>query len=296
MSLDLSAISLSIASAGIDYLTLTSTNQATKRDMSRYFGGLIAADLKLGHKVIAGGAYGFYGKRTKHGLLAEKRERTMLQVSGAAAMRTFKLVRLGDNCTRLDIQVTLRVTPGAVGSLLALVAQAARSAPALRGKKPKVKNTDGDNGTETVYIGKRASDIFIRCYDKYEESGKEEYKDCVRFEVELKGKTAKAVWAKMATDGTGPGYLLGLLRYVLERRGIELTGTVWPSEPQALPLKEKTCLETLKGWWASQVAPSIKRYTAEAGWTTPFCILFEQALTDCDLSTMLKGLSVQWGN
>lgn len=296
MTTGLSETSLSLKSAGIDFLTLTSTNPQTKREMLRYFGSLIASDLKLGHKVVPGGAYGFYGKRTRHGLLAEKDDRTMLQVSGAAAQHTFKLIREGDNCTRLDVQVTLQCAPGAVPALLSSVALAARAAPALRGKRPKVKNIEGDYGTETVYIGKRSSDVYIRCYDKFEESGKEEYRNCVRFEVELKGKTAKAVWLKCATEGLGPSYLLGILRFVLERRGVALDGFDWPVQSKAIPIKEKTCLETLKGWWAAQVAPSVRKYVAEGGWTTPFCILFEQALTDLDLSTMLRSLALEWGN
>lgn len=294
--MDLSAISLSVVSAGIDYLTLTSTNSHTQSRMRSFFQHVSNEDCKLGYKTVKGGAFGFYGQRSKHALLAQKDERSMLTVSGQQAQQTFRLMREGDNCTRLDIQATFHVKHGTVSEVLAQIACDARSAPSVRGIRPKVKNTDGDHGTETVYIGKRQSDIFIRCYDKYEESGKEEWKDCVRLEVEIKGKTSKALWNECSSKGYGPGYLLGVLRAILERRGIELSGIEWPTLPQAIPLKEITSLQRTRAWWAKQVAPSVARDVAEWGWYTALSILFDGCLTQFDRTAIMNALSVQWGN
>lgn len=292
----LSSNSLSVVSAGIDFLTLTSTNPQTKKAMWRYFNQIVATDLILGHKIVPGGAYGFYGKRARHGLLAAKEERSMLQVSGQAAQHTFKLIRSGDNCTRIDVQVTVRVPGGDVPSTLAKMAAEARGAPAVRGIRPKVKTIEGDHGTETVYIGKRSSDIYIRLYDKFEESKKEEYRGCVRLEVEVKGKASKALWEKMASDGLGPGYLLSVLRGLLERRGVCVDWVSWPGKSKAIPFKEKTSQETTRAWWAVQVAPSVARDVASGSWIMPFRILFEKCLTELDMQCILGELGLVWGN
>lgn len=287
---------LPLVSAGLDYLTLTSTASSSKRAMWRFFNAIVAADLKLGHKIKSGGAYGFYGKRARHALLAEKEDRMMLQVSGQAAQRSFKLMRDGDNATRIDIQVTFRVPPGGVQAMLAQLSAEARSAPAVRGHKPEVTDVVKTRGIETVYIGVRKSDVFLRLYDKFAESKEDRFKDCVRLEAEIKGKTAKALWRHCASNGLGPGYLLSVLRGLLERRGLQVGMIDWISVPQPLPPKEKTSQETTRAWWSVQVAPSVARDASVSGWYAAFCILFERCLTELDRCTILKALSVAWGN
>jgi hypothetical protein len=287
---------LRLVSAGIDYLTLTTTSPATKSRMQSLFQAIASEDRAMGYKLVKGGAFGFYGQRTRHALLADKEDRAIMQVSGQQAQRSFKLMRPGDNCTRLDIQVTMQVTPGTVNQVLERLCAEVRSAPAIRGIRPKCKASVGDHGTETVYIGKRQSDIFIRCYDKFEESGKEEYRDTVRLEVEIKGKTAKALWNHCVEHGLGPGYLLGVLRTCLSRRGISLDWVEWPSESKAIPLKEKTSQERTRAWWKQQVAPSVARDVAEWGWYTAMSILFDRCLTDNDRTCIMNAVSLQWGN
>jgi hypothetical protein len=292
----LSAMSLGLVSAGIDWVTLTSTNQHTQSRMRNFFQGVAVRDSRLGYVTKKGGAFGFYGQKTRHALLAQKDDRSLLQVSGQEAQQAFRLMRQGDNCTRLDIQVTVRVESGTVGATLARMACQARNAPAVRGIRPKIKTIEGEHGTETAFIGKRASEIYIRLYDKFEESGKEEWKDCIRLEVEVKGKTAQALWAKCATDGMGPGYLLSVLRGLLERRGIDVTWIEWPHTSLALPLKEKTSLERTRAWWAAQVAPSIARDVAEWGYYTALSILFDGCLTEWDRTAIMNAISLVRGN
>lgn len=285
-----------IKSAGIDWITLTTTNWRTKKQMRRIWAVMVDEDRKLGYKPVKGGAYGFFGERAQHGLLAEKDDRMLMQVSSDQAQRCISLVRLGDNCTRLDVQVTVQIAPGAVPRALKEIARCARSSPAIRGKRPAVKDTNGDKGTESVYIGKRQSDVFIRCYDKEEESGEAIYKDCIRLEMELKGKTSRAVWNKLATDGDGTGYLLALLYTYLGRRGVDTSWIPYRRSYVRPIIIEKTKQEVTRAWWATQVAPSVKRDCAEGNWFTPMRILFSEALTEFDFSAIMNAYSIAWGN
>ena len=67
-----------------------------------------------------------------------------------------------------------------------------------KGGKPKKRAIvqDSERGT-TVYIGARTSDKFMRIYDKSAEQGLPESQHWTRFELELKGKVAKAVAKKL---------------------------------------------------------------------------------------------------
>jgi hypothetical protein len=293
---DLASSCLGVVSAGIDWITLTSTNQTTKKEMWRYFGGIVAEDLKLGYKTVPGGAYGFYGKRTRHALWAEKEDRTMLQVSGRRAQRAVMLCHPGDNATRLDVQVTLRVGEENVSTWLSDQADAAENAPRQRGKPREVARVIRSKKTETVYIGKRKSDLFLRLYDKFAESKEEEYRGCVRMELEIKGKTAKALWAYMAEEGRGTMYLLSMLLFHARRVGLSTKELELTEPAPELPKQENTKESVVLGWWSSQVAPSVARYSALGGWQTAFFALFGNCLTEHDKSMIMNSLSLVWGN
>jgi hypothetical protein len=294
--MDLVVSKFRTVSAGLDWVTLTSTSEHTQSRMRSYFAGVALRDSRLGYQTKKGGAFGFYGEKTRHALLACKDDRSMLQVSGQEAQGCYRLARKGDHATRLDIQVTIRVPEGQVNKTLERICAEARGAKYVRGKRPTVKSIEGEHGTETVLIGRRASEIFIRCYDKYEESGKEEWKNCVRLEVELKGKTSQALWSIIASENAGPGYYLGVLRTILERRGLSLDWVEWPGKSKAIPIKEKTSQQRTRAWWASQVAPSVARDVAEWGFYTAMSILFEKCLTEGDRTRIMNAWSISWGN
>jgi Replication initiation factor len=288
--------SLSLVSAGLDWITLTSVNQKTKLKMWRYFNEIAASDLQLGYKLVPGGAYGFYGKRTRHALLAEKEGRMMLQVSGERAKRAILLCAEGDNATRLDVQVTLRVGEENVSAWLENQLNRADTAPAQRGKPRSVKAVVANKKVQTVYIGKRKSDLFVRIYDKFEESGKEEFRGCVRLELEIKGKTSRALWAHMAQEGLGTMYLLSVLLFHANRVGLSTEGIDIETDAIEIPKRETTKESVTLGWWAKQVAPSVARYCALGGWQTAFFALFGHCLTEFDKTAIMNTLSIAWGN
>jgi hypothetical protein len=264
--------------------------------MAEYFNGVLNDDKVLGFQPKRGGAFGFFGQKTRHALLAQKDDREMLQVTGKAAQRTIMICNAGDNATRVDIQVTVRVEPGKVREHMARVWGEACSAPKVRGHRPKPTFRGDESGYQTIYIGERSSEIYIRVYDKFAECGEEWARDCVRYEVEIKGKTSKALWEKCANDGLGTGYLLSVLRYVLERRGLDVAGIDWAVLPEAIPIKEKTSLERTRGWIVTQVAPALARMSAEWGWFTAFTVAFDRCLTGDDKTRIMNAWSLNWGN
>jgi hypothetical protein len=285
-----------LKSAGIDYLTLTSTNRKTKKEMGYYFARLVAADHLLGYDVVSAGGHGFYGKRVKHGSFTHKEDRSMLSVSGERAQKTILLCYEGDSCPRLDIQITVYLGGESADSFLRRMERAAMEAPRIRGHKPLVDHYASDGLYQTVYIGSKKSDLFMRLYDKGAESGRPEYAGCVRFEVQLRNKASNALWSHCAKEAKGTMYLLSVLLGLLDRRGIDMASLDLQRQDIVRPKAENTKENVLLGWWASQVAPSVARYSALGGWQTAFRTLFSNALTEHDLSMIMNALSLQWGN
>lgn len=285
-----------INSAGIDWLTLTSTNQQTKRAQQRYFEKILASDLQLGYKPVKGGHHGFYGIRTRHAMLASKDDRALLQVSGRRAQGAAILARPGDNCTRLDVQVTIRVGEENVASFLRYQEKRVGAYRTLRGKTPDRTLVLKNGKAQTLYVGSRTSDVFIRCYDKFAESGEEEYRGCVRLEVEYKGKASAALWACLAAYQLTNMSLLQYMVQSLSQRGFDVSMVELERQDIIVPKPETLKENRTWGWWASQVAPSVAKSVAERGWYTAFSILFGKTLTDWDKTAIMNSLSVAWGN
>jgi hypothetical protein len=293
---NLSSSWLGLVSAGIDWITLTATDSTICRAMGEFFDNVAANDKRLGYATVRGGAYGFYGWKARHGLLGRKDDRSMLQVSSEAAKTAYVLAYEGGHCTRLDIQVTLRVAPGQVQAMLARLEAEVRSHKPVRGLRPKVKSINGDNGPETILVGRRASDVYMRLYDKFEESKEEQYRDTVRLELELKGKAAQGIWEKVRKHGNQHKYLLGVLKAYLARRGVSVEEIPFDADVQAIPPKEKTSLERTIGWLAKGVAPSVAKLAFEWGWQTAFNVVFGNVLTQFDRSAILNAWSRAWGS
>lgn len=285
-----------IKSAGFDWLTLTSENPESKLAMWRYFSSVAADDLQHGYAIVPGGAYGFYGKRARHALFAEKENRAMLQVSGRRAQQSYMLALPGDNATRIDVQITFTCPGEEPHEWLERCAYAVMAKPNGVGKPRQVVTIAKNGQTETVYIGSRKSDFFFRCYDKFAESGEEEYRGTVRVELEIKGKASKALWAHMAETGKGVLYLLSLLLQRAEGVGIPVEGIDLARQDIVLPKKQTTKESVTLAWFASQVAPAVARISGTSGWISAFAPLFHLSLTEYDRRTIMRLLSVAWGN
>lgn len=292
----LNNFTLRLISAGIDWISLSSTDAHTARRMREFYNSVLVCDRELGYDSKRCGLLGFLGEKTRHAFLGEREGRWFLQVSGQAAQPTMKLAMGRANCTRLDVQVTVQIAPGAVNRLLDAVEVLARGTTRALRDDRRVRSMRAARGNETVYIGSRHSDVFIRCYDKFAESGEERFRDCVRFEVVLKGKRSAAIWNHCVADGVGTAYLLKILYFYLEQNLIDTSWipTDWSYiRPEPLGASK---LEATIGWWSSQVVPSIVRIANERGWHLPFAVLFGSWLTERDFHAILRGMAVSYGD
>lgn len=267
-----------LVDAGIDYVRVTSQETRPKNRMFDYYAEIRVEDEKLGYKEAKGGAFGFVGHKIRHGLYGTKGEWAMVQVSGGRAKNSLKIAKVGTQCTRLDIQVTYLIEDGTVGAVLRNAYEDACNHVRPKARPSKVKLIEENHKAQTVYVGKRASDIFLRCYDKFEESKKEEFKNCVRFEVELKGRAAKSIWRALQEGKNGVGFLLHQLYVIFKERGIILPDEEFSQYPTMQFKKEKTSDESKLAWLHRAVRPTVEHLAAVWGFYAPFGQLFADTL------------------
>lgn len=281
---------------GIDYLRLTSGDSGAKARMIDYFCAVAARDQQLGYDVGKGGAFGFYGQKTRHALYGDKKEWSMLQVSGYEAKRGIILAHEGTQCSRLDLQMTVFVGEDNVTNTIRTAYQQACQTDRPEARHMKVTCIESRGKIQTVYLGSRASDIFFRIYDKFAESGKEEYRGCVRYELEIKGRASKALWRKLISGEITLFDCFKMLQKMLLERGVLVPVDEIKTDGPDFPRREKTRTEATAAWLASQVAPTVRRLTDTHGWMYCFSMLFHLACSDEDKRRILRSLALNWGS
>lgn len=198
----------------------------------------------------------FFGEGEQKG-----RNHAMLQVSGSlaesafSACRTFVLNRRA-KVTRLDLQATVEYDRQTHSQ--------ADLAEDLRHLSPNrsvsyLESKSGPQGTKlaTVYYGSRSSERFVRIYEK-PGMGDEVL---LRFEVEYKGKRAKAVIVALLADTSIKSILFGELGKMPKVPALmTLFGRVLSTKPfYTRVVREPGGTER---WLKEKVLPSLDRYLA----------------------------------
>lgn len=282
--------------AGIDYVRVTSSDTRAKVRMGEYFARVAQRDAKLGYKVVKGGCFGFYGHKTRHALYGDKKEWALLQASGYEAKGGLKLAHEGIQASRVDLQLTYRVETGMVENTIREAYRAACAHEAPERRHMKVSMIEQRAKAQTVYLGSRASDVFFRIYDKFEESGKEEYRDCVRFELELKGRASKALWQQLSNGCMSLLQALEMVVHMLAERGVMVPNQDIQDMDILLPPRQKTSEESTAAWLKKQVSPVLRRLTQEHTWMYAFNAVFVGVLDEWTLHRIQRSLAIFWGS
>lgn len=183
---------------------------------------------------------------------------SLLQESGRPWFLQWAMGIVGLHCTRIDLQVTMSVPDGKTDEIITSLADRVL-ALSEAGLKRRLKYTyiNGYGDGDTFYIGSRASERYIRIYNKGAQSGQEA---SIRLEVEYKGKLAETVWADLRQSTSYSLFSLQAICGVAYGVGIPLpvriqaTNRVFIRDSD----KIKSDLRTLK-WLREAVKPSIRR-------------------------------------
>lgn len=135
---------------------------------------------------------GYAGWQCGPARVGRRDDSAIIVISSSVVGKPLYLPDLDDaRCTRLDIRVDCFY----VGERPSLARMGEKLTRAARVGKPGrpwlIDPRYPDPGSDTLYIGKRGSPLFVRLYDKQAESGNAaEYQGCWRLEVELQQEAA----------------------------------------------------------------------------------------------------------
>jgi DNA relaxase NicK len=245
-----------LKSAGCDWITCTTKQPEAIDSVVDFSAELLEEERLKGNFVRPWGMSGFEGAQCGSMQFGIRNEETIMRLSADLAQQFWrKAYALAKSVTRFDVQCTTHHPDNSLERIRRAFNEGRNWSRKASGRQ-RFKAVFGQRGPETIYCGSRQSDIFIRIYDKYAESGRPEWLDCLRFEIEFKGKRGLLVARQMLAHTDDFVTASRILPPYLLRRGISLEFNSDTLTPTEVPGRDSDRTRAL-GWLRSQVKPTV---------------------------------------
>jgi hypothetical protein len=218
-----------ILEVGIDYITATSHSTSSLSGLGAFGAYLVRDAVKRGSKRTASRALGYTGAHAEGVSVGTRHDGCIVRLSGETAREHWnQALDLSDNVTRLDLQVT-EVPPEGPARRLAGVWRHRGAGGKGLGRHSKMKAVVSQKAVETIMIGSRQSDRYMRIYDKFEESRLNRYKGAVRWELELKKEIAREMAIQLSLSEAHEDQVIAQVsKFVRDRVTHLLLDMRWP--------------------------------------------------------------------
>jgi len=253
-----------IVSSGIDYISATMPH--TNSNAVKWYNlcvKYVETIARTGLEAEYGKRQGYEGFYVGGSFVGVRNDGYFCTVSGERAQAGFDAVySYNPHVSRLDVQTTIKLPAGNGNTAQSARDAVARANEKLGGARQRNATLIEDlRGGATCYVGSKNSLQFARIYNKETESNEEKYKDCWRYEVQLKNalatKTAEQFRKSIYTQ---PQHAAMFVRQWIRKRGVYAP---WKAEAEleALPSVDKhsSDVETRLLWLKEQVRPAIRR-------------------------------------
>lgn len=164
----------------------------------------------------------------------------------------------GDKCTRVDLAIDVREMGLNIGELAEMTKSGDASV-----KVKTYSHITSQNGGETLYLGSRQSEQFLRIYNKAAETNFDG--DWVRVELECKGSRANEIGRRLALQSEEE--IVAMTRGLV-RNMANFDAIVWQNVVGGMSVsiaKAHAKEPDTKGWLLGAVAPSMAKYIRETG-------------------------------
>lgn len=253
----MSKISGEVLEVGVDWITAIGMTPRCQEEMQEWASSIVLSEGARGNDNRPWRFAGYEGFNCGGIQVGNRYDSTCIRLSSDVAQQHWRrLYFICERVTRVDLMVTLRIKDGATRALARVHRQALRHASKHSGG-PSVTLIKGNDGSGTVYLGKRTSDLFARAYLKSAESKLDHYSETIRFEVEFKGDTCYQVLKSITGASSTMLAIAGYVSGFFSRRGCEL------AIPSVTPLlisipRRRTDNQRRLEWLAAQVRPSVE--------------------------------------
>jgi Replication initiation factor len=249
-----------LISAGVDYLTATAY-RGSKSDPFEALGHrLIEAQARIGHEVRTWKGSQYHGTLTDGVIRGVRHDTHIIRLSSDMAHEHWQdVVALANNITRIDCEVTFELMKPRPRILRENEALAYRATTG-RGRRREIELRATRTRGDTLYLGRRQSEVYARFYDKGREMKTQVAGKLLRQELEFKGDRAKTVATTLSAVPCHVTECAAIVSTYMERCGLQ---TVRRCAPATMGARGMSRSKPVKLRWLEQaVRPSISRLLA----------------------------------
>lgn len=280
---------------GVDYLRVTSPQAPTYDHWLRLLEPEMKAEHDAGRRAHFRSILGYYGPVGEHFFCGLGEQGAMLQMSSRCAYdHWFEATRYSMKATRLDVQVTWPVDdePGLYVREMYQIGQLQRP---KNGHPPALEINDTPSGAKMLISGRRPSELYGRMYDKYRESKQEDYKGCVRWEVEIKGNQAIDILRDLRESQDHLMMSRLIVHQFFTTRGMQPFWEVFEGMVDHPPIKRTKTDETKLAWFINQVRPTVLSLKEHGRVKDAIRALFDDVLTPEQVEAILSLIESERG-
>lgn len=253
-----------ILNCGPDWLTCTSKRRGVSNELEDW-----AMDQL--HKAKAGDGQvspairlGYSGLSTSGLFVGRRPADVCVQLTGpSCAPLATQAIKLASNVSRIDLQVTVW-TEGEQPHLAAWTYKQLIARDQGVGRPRRLTLISGHPDGETLNIGKRSSDAYLRLYDKTAEASLGVPRLLWRYEVELKRKRARQVALQLAEQECRPQSVCTLVHVAYTKRGVEPSFST-SGNRNAFETPRANVTRDLLTWYRNSLSITIKTSIAKYG-------------------------------
>lgn len=245
-----------IASAGVDWLTCTAPRWKEERPLYLLALELIESEKAAGNEVSKFSLAGYKGYGAGGARFGVRDDSVILQLSGECARSNWRRAKeQARNVSRLDVQVTVAFETPQPHIIKTLHNDSLNHKSS--GGRPSNRTLITSTMTgDTLLIGKRQSDVYLRAYDKGIESKCAPAGVLLRYEAEMKRERASLTAQRLATSSDEASSSVALIHSAFVRQGVRVAGEFHQWQWDSLSLQKSDTARKLL-WLRTAIRPSI---------------------------------------
>jgi len=247
-----------ILDSGVDWLTMTTHGSYYTKILDDVALRTFRRESERGNNHHGWGMAGFRGWSCGGLQYGSRGHERIARLSGFTAQTEWRrFYALAKSVTRIDWQCTARFGEVA-GRRIARHWRAAKRRSGETKNSASVTFITSTDGSSTLYLGKRTSNLYGRIYDKGAESKLDHWANCVRYELEVKSYHAPAYANRLFVSGNPSSFVIHRLHGYFSEHGIDSglsSETTNINVCSPLESDADRCL----AWLRNAVSPSVKR-------------------------------------
>lgn len=250
--------------SGVDWLTCTSKRRGVSNELEDFGMRELLKVKAADGQISAAKRLGFTGHSAGHVFLGVRPGDVMIQLSGSACTPlAAEAITLSSNVSRIDLQTTIW-TEGEACDLAGWTDRVMRQRRETSGEHGALDLITNWPAGGTLNINRRVSSGFGRLYDKTVEAKLGPPRLVWRYEIELKGTTARQVAKRLAECGVRPQHVNKLVHAWYTKRGVRPAFASGSGDLIAQPLEGPPKRDVLT-WMRRSLSKTVSAAMAKHG-------------------------------